>query len=175
MNRFALTTQWLLEAAIDRVWEALVASSEWPSWWRYVHAVEEIEPGDSDGLGALRRYTWSSRLPYRLSFLMRVSAVRRPIFLEGTAVGDLQGTGRWHLEPERATTRVRYEWTVATTTRWMNLLGPLLAPAFRWNHDQVMAEGGRGLARHLGVRLLSLQAAPRSQVALEGQRGPDTP
>jgi len=39
--------------------------------------------------------------------------------------------------------------------RWMNLLAPLLAPVFAWNHDQVMAEGGRGLARHLGVTLRS--------------------
>ncbi|HXX83395.1 MAG TPA: hypothetical protein VEN29_05380 [Casimicrobiaceae bacterium] len=44
----------------------------------------------------------------------------------------------------------------------MKFLGPLLAPAFRWNRDQVMAEGGRGLARHLGARLLSLDAAPGS-------------
>ena len=37
----------------------------------------------------------------------------------------------------------------------MKVLGPLLAPIFEWNHDQVMAEGGRGLARHLGVTLLT--------------------
>jgi hypothetical protein len=36
----------------------------------------------------------------------------------------------------------------------MNVLAPVLAPAFRWNHGQVMAVGGRGLAAHLGVRLL---------------------
>jgi len=162
MSSFSLTTHWHLESAIDRVWEALVASREWPAWWRYVHAVEEIEPGGTDGLGSLRRYTWSSRLPYRLSFLMRTSAVRRPLFLEGTAEGDLDGTGRWYLAAERSTTRVRYEWTVTTTKRWMTVFGPLLAPAFRWNHNQVMAEGGRGLARYLGVRLLSLEAAPGS-------------
>jgi hypothetical protein len=37
----------------------------------------------------------------------------------------------------------------------MNAGAPLLAPLFVWNHDQVMAEGGRGLARHLGVPLLA--------------------
>jgi hypothetical protein len=41
----------------------------------------------------------------------------------------------------------------------MNLLAPLLAPAFRWNHGEVMAEGGRGIARHLGVKLLDMDAA----------------
>jgi hypothetical protein len=158
VNRFALTTHWHLNAPIDQVWEALVASPQWPSWWRYVVAVEEIEAGDKDGLGALRRYTWSSRLPYRLSFLMRVSVVRKPTFLEGSAEGDLSGTGSWYLAAKQSTTRVRYDWTVATTKPWMKIFGPLLAPMFRWNHDQVMAEGGRGLARYLGVRLLSLRA-----------------
>ena len=40
------------------------------------------------------------------------------------------------------------------TCVWMNLLAPLLAPAFRWNHGQVMAQGGHGLAQYLGVPLL---------------------
>ena len=51
---------------------------------------------------------------------------------------------------EGSTTRVRYDWTIVTTKRWMNALAPLLEPAFRWNHHQVMAEGGRGLAKYLG-------------------------
>ena len=36
----------------------------------------------------------------------------------------------------------------------MTLLSPLLAPLYEWNHNQVMDEGGRGLARHLGVASL---------------------
>jgi hypothetical protein len=86
---------------------------------------------------------------------MRASVVERPNFMEGIASGELSGRGRWHLKAENGTTRVRYEWTVETTKPWMNLFAPLLAPAFRWNHGQVMAEGGRGLARHLGVALVS--------------------
>jgi hypothetical protein len=54
-----------------------------------------------------------------------------------------------------STTRVCYDWTVMTTRVWMNALAPLLAPVFRWNHGQVMAAGGQGLAKHLGVQLLS--------------------
>ncbi|HVR92981.1 MAG TPA: SRPBCC family protein [Casimicrobiaceae bacterium] len=160
MSHFSLITHWHLDAPIDRVWEAIVAVEDWPRWWRYVHHVEELTKGDADGCGALRRYTWSSKLPYRLSFAMCVTRVERPSSLEGVAEGDLSGTGRWHLTPEGETTRVRYDWSVATTKPWMNVLAPLLQPAFRWNHNQVMAEGGRGLARHLGVSLLSHCGSP---------------
>ena len=111
MSRYSLITHWHLDAPIDRVWEAIVAVEDWPRWWRYVRRVEELTKGDADGCGALRRYTWSSRLPYRLSFAMRVTRVERPSSLEGVAEGDLSGTGCWHLAPEAGTTRVRYDWT----------------------------------------------------------------
>lgn len=86
---------------------------------------------------------------------MRTTRVDRPHRLEGEAIGELTGTGCWTLTESGSATFVRYDWEVATTRRWMNALAPILAPAFRWNHGQVMAQGGRGLARHLGVRLLA--------------------
>ena len=154
MKRFALVSHWHLGAPIDTVWQALYAVEHWPRWWKYVRAVEEIQKGDASGVGAVRRYTWASRLPYQLSFQMRSTVVDRPHRLEGEAIGELTGTGRWTLTGLGASTRVRYDWEVATTRPWMNLLAPLLAPAFRWNHGQVMAQGGRGLAQYLGVPLL---------------------
>jgi hypothetical protein len=154
-NQYALVSHWHLAAPIDAAWDAINAVEEWPRWWRYVNSVVELKKGDAKGVGAVRRFTWTSRLPYALTFEMRASVVERPTFMEGVASGELSGRGRWYLEPDGGTTRVRYEWTVETTKSWMNLLAPLLAPAFRWNHGQVMAEGGRGLARHLGVVLLS--------------------
>jgi uncharacterized protein YndB with AHSA1/START domain len=136
MSEFSLITHWHLDAPIDRVWGAIRAVEQWPQWWRYVHEVDELTPGDAGGIGALRRYTWSSRLPYRLSFEMRVTRVEKRSSLEGVAEGDLRGSGRWHLTPEGDTTHVRYDWTVITTKPWMNVLGPLLQPAFRWNHNE---------------------------------------
>ena len=154
MKQFALTTHWHLDASIDRVWDALATPEDWPRWWRYVRRVETLEPGDADGLGSLRRYTWTSRLPYSLAFAMRTTVVRPPHALEGEASGDLDGKGSWSLQAIGETTRVRYDWTVAVARRWMERFAPLLAPVFAWNHDQVMRAGGEGLARHLGVALL---------------------
>jgi uncharacterized protein YndB with AHSA1/START domain len=154
MSAYTLVTEWHLDAPIGRVWQALFEVDAWPTWWPYVRAVQLIEAGDASGVGAVRRYTWGSRLPYTLSFDMRTTIVQAPHWLEGEASGELAGNGRWTLTDQVSTTRVRYDWTVTTTRAWMNALAPMLAPVFRWNHGQVMAAGGQGLAKHLGAQLL---------------------
>jgi len=148
--QYAFITVWSFRAPIDAVWEVLSRADEWPSWWRGVESVEAIDPGGADGLGSVRRFTWKSRLPYRLVLEMRNTHVERPDRLEGRATGELEGVGRWDLRQEGEWTTVRYEWRVRTTKAWMNLLAPLAKPFFVWNHDVVMAWGGEGLARRLG-------------------------
>jgi uncharacterized protein YndB with AHSA1/START domain len=152
--QFQLVSNWHVDAPIERVWDALKATEEWPSWWRYVKSVQEIDPGDADGLGAIRHIAWSSRLPYGVAFDVEVTEIQRPRRMQGRAGGQLDGVGTWELTPEGETTRVRYIWCVNLGTRWMRIAAPLAAPVFRWNHDGVMRAGAQGLARHLGVRLI---------------------
>jgi uncharacterized protein YndB with AHSA1/START domain len=159
MSTYRLATEWRLAAPVESVWAAIARPADWPRWWRHVEAVTELEPGDAQGVGAVRRFTWSSRLPYRLTFDMRTTSVQAPFSTSGEAQGDLQGTGRWTLRPEPDGCNVRYDWEVATSKAWMNALAPLLAPAFAWNHHAVMRAGGDGLARHLGVPFLGFRAA----------------
>ena len=155
MAHFALVSRWLIAAPIDTLWGEIYAVENWPKWWKYVRRVQELRKGDDSGVGAVRRYTWSSRLPYSLTFDMRVTRVERPYFLEGEASGELNGSGLWTLSVTPSGTQIRYDWNVATTRTWMNLLAPLLGPAYRWNHGEVMRAGARGLAARLGVQLLS--------------------
>lgn len=156
MADYEFVTVWRVDAPIEAVWDAILHSERWPAWWEGVERVEELEPGDEQGVGSLRRYTWKSRLPYRLVFDMRTTRVERPVALEGAAGGELEGTGRWQLSQEDAVTTVRYEWKVRTTRPWMNVLAPIARPFFEWNHDIVMRQGGEGLARLLGARLVSV-------------------
>ena len=153
MTSYRFLTTWCVDAPIGPVWEAIHDSERWPTWWKGVERVVELEPGDEDGRGSLSRYTWRSRLPYTLEFDMRVTRVEPPHLLEGVAVGELAGEGRWRLF-EGQGTAVTYEWVVRTTRPWMNALAPLARPLFAWNHDVVMRHGGEGLARLLGARLL---------------------
>lgn len=154
MAGYRFLTTWVVAAPIDRVFDAIHDNASWPSGWKGVEEVEREEPGDADGVGALDRFVWKSRLPYRLEFRMRITRVERPRLLEGEAVGELEGEGRWRLYEGDGETAVIYEWNVRTTEPWMNVLAPVARPFFAWNHDVVMRQGGEGLARLLGAPLI---------------------
>jgi uncharacterized protein YndB with AHSA1/START domain len=148
---YRFTSVWLVAAPIQSVWDAIYDSEHWPQWWPYVAAVDELAQGDADGVGAVRRYTWTTRLPYRFVFESRVTRVTRPYVLEASASGQLNGVGRWNLSANAQGTRVQYDWNVSTGVAWMNALAPVARPIFAWNHDAVMHSGGKGLGRLLGV------------------------
>jgi hypothetical protein len=153
---YRFLTTWLLESPVDPVWDAIYDAERWPEWWPGVESVVELEPGDESKVGSLSRHRWRSRLPYAVEFESRTVRVEHPHLIEGVATGELAGEGRWRLFERAGVTAVLYEWNVSTTRAWMNRLAPVARPAFRWNHDWVMRQGGRGLARRLGVRLLAI-------------------
>jgi uncharacterized protein YndB with AHSA1/START domain len=154
MKTYNFVTIWRVNAPIESVWNEIYHSKEWPAWWKGVESVSEIRNGDENGVGSVHRYTWKSKLPYRLSFDMQTVRIEPPLLLEGIAVGELQGRGLWQLTTESNDTIVRYDWSVETTKRWMNLLSPIARPLFEWNHDVVMSWGAKGLAKRLGARVV---------------------
>ncbi len=156
-SEYRLSTIWRLDAPLHAVWAAIHDSSHWPEWWNSVEEVAELEAGSTEGVGALQRYTWKGRLPYRVVFDMRITRIEPLVALEGEASGDLEGIGRWRFSTDRGVTVVHYEWRVQTRRGWMNLLAPLVRPLFRWNHDFVMREGGMSLARRLNAQLVSIE------------------
>jgi uncharacterized protein YndB with AHSA1/START domain len=152
---YRFVTEWRLRAPLADVWDAIVASEKWPSWWRGVLEVEELQAGDETGVGSRRRYVWRSKLPYTLAFDMETTLVEPMSRLEGRAGGELEGTGVWEFTEAGNVTTLCYTWSVKTTRPWMNLLAPLLRPAFAWNHDYVMKAGAEGLARLLNAELIA--------------------
>jgi hypothetical protein len=155
MAEYRFLTTWLLDAPRERVWEAIHDQKAWPSWWRGVEDVVELEPGEADGFGSFSRFTWRSFLPYNLVFEARTTRVERPHLIEGQVDGELAGIGRWRLYEDDGATAVLYEWNVRSTRAWMNRLAPIARPIFAWNHDWVMARGGEGIAKLLGCELLA--------------------
>ena len=155
MADYRFLTTWLLDSPREPVFDAIYDQAGWPSWWRGVEEASEVRPGDESGVGTVARMVWKSLLPYRVEFEVTTTHVERPHLLQADAVGELTGVGRWRLFEEEGATAVVYEWNVATTRAWMNLLSPVARPVFEWNHDWVMARGGEGIADLLGCRLLA--------------------
>ena len=154
MADYRFLTTWLLDAPIEQVFDVLNDSKGYPDWWKGVQRVEVIEEGDELGVGELDRFSWRSVLPYTLEFDLRVTRVERPRLIAGNASGELEGMGVWRLF-DGPGTAVVYDWRVRTTKLWMNALGPLARPAFSWNHDVVMRQGGYGLAERLDATLVA--------------------
>ncbi len=158
-RQFELVSHWDIAADIATVWDALRTPEDYPRWWPYVRRVVRLKANDASGVGAVYRYTWTSRLPYELSFEMQVVEERPPLLIEGRARGELDGVGRWQLSSNERGTQVCYDWCVDVTRPWMRAVAPLLGPAFRWNHGQVMAAGERGLRQYLESRSTSQVAS----------------
>ena len=154
MADYRFLTTWCLDAPIERVWEVINDSARTPSGGRASRRSSSSGTATRRGVGQVSRFSWRSVLPYTLRFDMRVTAVERPHLIEGEATGELEGQGVWRLY-DGPGTAVVYDWRVRTTQPWMNLLGPVARPAFAWNHDLVMRQGGFGLARRLGATLVA--------------------
>jgi uncharacterized protein YndB with AHSA1/START domain len=148
-TRFNLVTEWRLDAPLERVWALLTAVEDWPQWWPAVKSVRLLQPGDADGLGAVRRITWKTALPYDLTFDSRATRIDPLRLIEGRASGELDGVGLWTLRREGLATHVRYDWNVEVTKPWMVALAPILRPVFAWNHNKVMGWGEEGIRSRL--------------------------
>lgn len=159
MAHYDFVTVWRIDAPIEAVWDEIAHPERWPTWWKGVESVVELQPGDERGIGAVRRFTWKSQLPYRLSFDSCTTQIEPPYRLGASASGELAGSGLWQLSEEGGQTVARYDWNVATTKRWMDLLAPLARPLFAWNHNVSMGWGAEGLSRRLGARVESREVA----------------
>ena len=151
MSQYSFVTHWNFNAPIEKVWHEIREMDSWPGWWKYVKSVQLIKPGDENDIGSVRRITWTTALPYELTFDLELMSLDHLKRIEGKAFGELSGSGIWTFETIGDVTSVRYDWIVNTTKKWMNLFAPIARPVFSWNHDKVMEAGYDGLKRRLEI------------------------
>ncbi|AHN77194.1 SRPBCC family protein [Pandoraea pnomenusa] len=172
MNEYHFLTLWRLTAPLNEVWDTIRDVDHWARWWPCVREVRTLDPGDADGVGAVRELTWHGALPYSLTVETRVTHVEPMREVRSVASGEAQGTGVWRFDTEGAITVVRYAWDVHTTRPWMNKLAPLAQPLFRWNHNYVMRRGGEGLAALLNAHLVEYLDSDLPPAAIGEERDP---
>ncbi len=151
VTAFELVSHWRIAAPLDRVWAEIVDVDAWPSWWRAVRKVERLRDGDTEGIGAVRRITWATALPYTITFDVESTRSEPMYQLEGRATGELNGVGIWTLTSDGDITTVRYDWRVDLGKAWMRAFAPILRPAFAWNHNVLMGWGEADLKTRLGL------------------------
>jgi uncharacterized protein YndB with AHSA1/START domain len=153
MAHYLFVTTWEVAVPIGRLWSEVCDPETWSSWWPGLASVRRIEPGDSEGRGAVKEFRFKSVLPYTLSFRGRITRVEAPKLIEIRTVGELEGVALYELADLGERTRTRLTWSVTTRKPWMNLLAPLARPVFSWNHDLLMKAGAKGLSRRLGTEV----------------------
>ena len=70
--------------------------------------MELSRPPGGEDVGTVARMVWKSLLPYRVGFEVTTTRVEHPRLLEGRAVGELEGVGRWRLYEQDGVTAVLY-------------------------------------------------------------------
>src|SRR5215216_5669191 len=111
-RQYSFITRWELKAPLNQVWDAIYNSLEWPRWWKGVCEVTEIKKNDAHGINGVRKYTWKSILPYKLTFTMRLTENEYLKHMKGISFGELEGQGEWLFSEHDGIVQVQYNWEV---------------------------------------------------------------
>ncbi|MDP9936090.1 hypothetical protein J2T11_002449 [Paenarthrobacter nicotinovorans] len=150
---YEFVTVWRVAGTREEVVDVLGDAGTLKQWWPSVYLnVTRLTPGGPDGVGASFDLHTKGWLPYTLRWRLTVT---EPVTLDGfalTAVGDLNGTGRWTFATDGPETVITYDWRVSTAKPLLRRLSWLLKPAFSANHHWAMARGEESLKLELRRR-----------------------
>jgi len=151
----AFTDEWRVAAEPAQVWAVVRRVEGWPGWWPSVRSVVPLRNNRTGGAAPGWEFTFRTRLPYTMIFDAELVREEPLVEVQTRITGRVRGSGTWGVRAVDGGTLVHFDWLVRPELAWMRRVTPLARPVFRWNHRQLMAEGGAGLAQRLGARLLS--------------------
>jgi hypothetical protein len=152
VSGYRFTDDWYVAADPQAARDLLRRVEEWPEWWPSSVSVQPAIPEHRRATVEAWRFTFQTRLPYRMSFQADV-VHEEPMAVETTVVGRVRGVGRWRVDRVPEGSRVHFDWLVDPQLPWMRVLSPVARPVFIWNHESLMAEGARAFAEALGVAM----------------------
>lgn len=142
MSRYHIVTVWRIEGTIEEVADVIADVRRLTKWWPAVYiAVEELTPGDKNGVGKEVALFTKGWLPYTLRWTLRVTEADLPRRIVLTPTGDFVGRGEWTFTQEGPTAVVRYDWNVDAKKPLLRTLTWLLRPLFTANHNWAMRKG----------------------------------
>lgn len=165
---FRFVSQWRVVGTAGQVAAVLGDIREFARWWPSVYLdVEELEPGDEQGVGKRLRLRTKGWLPYTLHWDLRIVENHLPQGFVIESEGDLAGRGEWTFAQSGAWTIATYAWRVRAEKPLLRALAPLFASALAANHRWAMRMGERSLELELARR--------RAATAAERVRIPPPP
>lgn len=146
---------WWVAAAPDPLWERISTTVDYAEWWPWLRAFEPVLLVT----GTRVRFVVSPPLPYALGFEIELTAVVVGERLEARVRGDVEGSARLDLRPDRGGTAVSLRWQLRPRRHRARVLRPLL----RAGHDLVLARAAAQFTAATGVEVVETGAPPASR------------
>ena len=152
-NEYAFTTHWRVPGTCQEISEILGNGPDLVRWWPSVYlAVQELEPGNTDGIGKVVSLHTKGWLPYTLRWQFRITDNRSPHGFSLEAWGDFVGTGDWTFAQDGDWVNITYDWRIRANKPLLRWLSFIMKPIFSANHHWAMRQGEESLKREL-IRL----------------------
>jgi hypothetical protein len=88
-------------------------------------------------------------LPYRMRIRVELTQCERPVAIDATISGDLQGEAQLTMRAGDEGSLVEVAWTVEMMQRPMRLASRFGLPLLQWGHDRVVEMTVAGFRRRL--------------------------
>lgn len=152
-NTYRFLTLWRVASTAEEITAILKDATDLPRWWPAVYLdVQELEPGDADGVGKVVNLYTKGWLPYTLRWQFRVTQNSAPHGFELAASGDLTGRGVWTFRQDGEQVEITYLWEVTADKPLLRRLSWLFKPVFAANHRWAMQMGYESLLLELARR-----------------------
>jgi hypothetical protein len=161
-NDYHFITHWRVRGTVQEATDLMEDARDLVRWWPSVYLdVQEIEPGDEDGVGRVIDLYTKGWLPYTLRWQFRVAEVVRGHSITLEAKGDFVGRGIWTFEQDGEWVNITYDWHVHADKPLLRSLSALLKPIFAANHRWAMEKGEESLRLELARRAATAEERAR--------------
>ncbi len=152
-NDYHFVTRWKVKSNVEEISDILGDAPDLVRWWPSVYLdVQEMKPGNAQGVGREISLYTKGWLPYTLHWQFRVTESKAPHGFTLSAFGDFVGTGIWTFAQEGEWVNISYDWSIRADKALLKNLSFILKPLFSMNHQWAMRKGEESLRLKLRRR-----------------------
>jgi hypothetical protein len=151
---YSFRTVWRFEGSAAEVAHILSDNpTDLARWWPSVYLkVDEVAPGDENGIGQTLRLFTKGWLPYTLVWELKVTDIEPERCLTIEASGDFVGTGEWNFLQQGKEAVITYDWNIRVNKPLLRYFSWCLKPMFSANHRWAMDRGYESLLLEIARR-----------------------